>query len=118
METDIHYPTESSLIGDGMRKIIPLCVELAAEIGQPGWRQGKHLLKRVKEHMRTISQISASKSPRVKARLPKAYERLLDRVSPILDRAKTLQKQAENGSQSVHLYTLSEELKHWIELYW
>ncbi len=28
VETNIHYPTESSLIGDGMRKIIPLCVRL------------------------------------------------------------------------------------------
>jgi hypothetical protein len=66
--------------------------------------------------LRTISQISASKSPTVKARLPKAYERLLRRVSPILDRAKMLQKQAENGSQSLHVYSLSKELRRWIEL--
>ena len=26
------YPTESSLIGDGMRKIIPLCADLADAI--------------------------------------------------------------------------------------
>ena len=116
VETDIHYPTESSLIGDGMRKIIPLCVDLATEIGESGWRQAQHLLKRVKEHLRTISQISASKSPKVKARLPKAYERLLDRVAPILDRAKTLQKQAEGGSSSPRSICLSKELKHWIEL--
>jgi IS5 family transposase len=116
VETDIHYPTESSLIGDGMRKIIPLCVDLAAAIGQSGWRQGKHLLRRVKGHVRTISQISASKSPKVKEGLPKAYERLLDRVSLILDRAKTLQEQTENGSPSLHASALSEELKHWIEL--
>ncbi len=36
---NIHYPTESTLIGDGMRKIIPLCAELAQEIGEVGWRQ-------------------------------------------------------------------------------
>lgn len=116
VETDIHYPTESGLIGDGMRKIIPLCVELAAEIGQSGWRQGEHLLKRVKEHVRTISQISASKSPRAKASLPKAYQRLLDRVSLILERAKTLQKQAESGPQATPAFSLAQELKRWIEL--
>lgn len=49
IETDIHYPTESTLIGDGLRKIIPCCVDLAKEIDQTGWRQSKHLLKRVKE---------------------------------------------------------------------
>ena len=116
VETDIHYPTESSLIGDGMRKIIPLCVELAAELEQSGWRQGKHLLKRVKEHLRSISQMSASKSPKVKAGLQKGYERLLGRVSPILDRAKTLGKQAEDSSRSLHASCLAKELKHWIEL--
>lgn len=116
VETDIHYPTESSLIGDGMRKIIPLCIELAAEMGESGWHQGKHLLKRVKAHVRKISQISASKSPQVKAGLPKAYQRLLDRVSAILERATMLQKQAENGSPSVGWFSRSEELKHWIEL--
>jgi hypothetical protein len=104
------------LIGDGMRKIVRLCTELAEELDQSGWRQSKHLLKRVKEHIRTISQISASKSPKVKERLPKAYEQLLDRVSPILERAKTLQNQAENSLQSVHVFSLSTELKRWIEL--
>jgi len=116
VETDIHYPTESALIGDGMRKIIPLCVELATQIGQSGWRQGKHLLKRVKEHLRTISQVSASRSPKVKAGLSKAYGRLLDRVAPILDRAKTLQKQAESNAGSIYSLALSKELQHWIEL--
>ena len=28
VETDIHYPTESSLIVDGVRKIMELCVKL------------------------------------------------------------------------------------------
>jgi IS5 family transposase len=116
VETDIHYPTESSLIGDGMRKIIPLCDDLASAIGQPGWRQSKHLLKRVKEHVRTIAQISASKSPKVKAGLSPAYARLLDRAGLILDRAKSLQKQAETDGVSVESLALSQELQHWIDL--
>jgi hypothetical protein len=116
VETDIHYPTESSLIGDGMRKIIPLCVELAGEIGQSGWRQAKHLLKRVKESVRVISQISASKSPKVKANLPKAYQRLLDRASLVLERARALQEQADVDANSTKAYSLSMQLQEWIEL--
>jgi len=116
VETNIHYPTESSLIGDGMRKIIPLCVDLAAEIGEPGWRQSKHLLRRVKADVRTISQISASKSPKVLKGLPSAYERLLDRAAVILERAKTLQEQGEAEGISMESLTLSTELLHWIEL--
>lgn len=116
VETDIHYPTESRLIGDGMRKIVPLCVKLAAEIGESGWRQSKHLLKRIKEHVRTVAQISASKSPKVKARLSPAYGQLLDRAASILERAKTLQKQGETGGSSLESLLLSGQLKHWIEL--
>jgi hypothetical protein len=116
VETDIHYPTESSLIGDGMRKIIPLCVDLAKEIGETGWRQSKHLLKRVKAHVRTISQISASKSPKVKEGLRPTYERLLDRAAMILERAKTLQQQGETEGVSLESLTLSKELLRWIEL--
>jgi len=116
VETNIHYPTESSLIGDGMRKIIPLCVDLAAEIEEPGWRQSKHLLKRIKEHVRTVAQISGSKSPKVQERLPSAYQRLLDRAALILDRAKTLQQQGESAGTSVQAVTLSQALQHWIEL--
>jgi len=116
VETNIHYPTESSLIGDGMRKIIPLCVDLAAEIGESGWRQSKHLLKRVKADVRTIAQISGSKSPKVLEGLPSAYKRLLDRAAFILGRAKTLQKQGEAEGISMESLALSQELQHWIEL--
>ena len=116
IETNIHYPTESSLIGDGMRKIIPLCVDLAAEIGQSGWRQNKHLLKCVKMLVRTIAQISGSKSPNVLKGLPAAYGRLLDRAAMILERAKTLQTLGETEGTSTKSLTLSLELMHWIEL--
>jgi hypothetical protein len=116
VETDIHYPTESALIGDGMRKIIPLCADLADEIGQPGWRQSKHLLKRVKEHVRRIAQISASKSPKVKAGLSPAYQRLLDRAASILARARSLQTEAEAGGVSLEVMTLATQLQHWIKL--
>jgi hypothetical protein len=116
VETDTHYPTESTLIGDGMRKIIPLCVKLAAEIGETGWRQSKHWFKRIKQHIRTIAQISSSESPKVKAGLPSAYEDLLKRAAKILDRAKTLQKQTDTAAFSVEAMLLSVELAHWIEL--
>lgn len=116
VETDIHYPTESSLIGDGMRKIIPLCVDLAKEIGVSDWRQSKHLLKRVKADVRGISRISASKSPRVKASLPSAYGRLTGRVAMILERAQTLIKQAETDGVSIESWMLSKPLQHWMEL--
>ena len=116
VETNIHYPTESSLIGDGLRKIIPLCSQLAGAIGASGWRQGEHLYRRIKACVRTIAKISASRSPHVKAGLPAAYDRLLERAETILERAQTLQKQAQfSGPQSAS-WALAEELQHWLTL--
>ena len=37
VETNIHYPTESSLIVDGTRKVIELCILLSATFGINGW---------------------------------------------------------------------------------
>jgi hypothetical protein len=116
VETDIHYPTESSLIGDGMRKIIPLCARLAAEIGATGWRQSESLLKKIDREIRLIGQISSSKSPKAKAGLSAAYQRLLKRTATILDRAKTLQKQAETAVFSVDAVLFAGELAEWIKL--
>jgi len=48
VETDIHYPTESSLIWDGLRKITQLCFLVACDLELSGWRQYKHLQKKVK----------------------------------------------------------------------
>ena len=39
METCIHYPTESTLIRDGVRKIISICLPLTKTYDLPGWRQ-------------------------------------------------------------------------------
>ena len=89
---------------------------MAGEIGRPGWRQGKHLRKRVKEHVRTIGRIGSSKSPKAKARLPQAYGRLLDAVKRILDRAKTLQVAAETYVLSIEGDAWVIALKRWIEL--
>lgn len=116
VETDIHYPTESSLIGDGMRKIIPLSVALAQAIGASGWRQSQHWLKRIKQQVRTIARISASKNPKVKAGLSPAYQALLKRAKKLFDKANDLQNQAENAPFSLEIAMLTSELKHWIEL--
>jgi hypothetical protein len=104
------------LILDGIQKIIPLCVELAREVGASGWRQSKHLKKRIKADVRTIAQISASKSPKVKAALPAAYESLLSRATALLERAKSLQITAETEGKSVKSLASAKSLLEWIEL--
>ena len=116
VETNIHYPTESSLIADGMRKIIPLCVKLAALMNASGWRQAKHLQKQIKQQAREIARISASKSPRVLATLPAAYGELLRRAADVLDRVEVLQIQAQSHMSDLQVVGLNTKLDHWQSL--
>jgi IS5 family transposase len=90
METCIHYPTESSLLLDGLRKIISLSVELALAYGVSGWRQHTHLLKKAKQLNRKINRISAKKGPRYKARMKPLYRELLQKTALVTQRAREL----------------------------
>src|SRR5438876_2770640 len=87
VETNIHYPTESSLIGDGLRKVVTLAAELAAAHAQPGWRQHEHLLTNVKDILREINRASRAKSKGAD-RLKPGYQKLLGLAGDLLERAR------------------------------
>jgi hypothetical protein len=89
VETNTHYPTESTLIGDGLRKVAGLAAELAEEYGSAGWRQHRHLLKNVKDVVREIGQ--ASRAKRLGAdRCRPGYRKLLALAEDLLERARQL----------------------------
>lgn len=77
MDTNIHYPTESSLILDGVRKLIDICVPMANNFAVPGWRQHKYLLKMVKRAARACDRVAKNKGGSFHKRLKEAYEKLL-----------------------------------------
>ena len=74
-ETDIHHPTESSLILDGLKKIFALAPELAGLLGVLGWRQHQSLWKKAKKAAREIGRIK--KGGNYQVRLERAYGKLL-----------------------------------------
>jgi transposase, IS5 family len=89
VETNIHYPTESTLIGDGLRKIVPLAAELALENGLSGWRQHEHVLGNVRKLVREIGRRSRAKG-QGKDRLKPGYQKLLELAESLLERARQL----------------------------
>jgi IS5 family transposase len=97
METNIHWPTESTLIRDGIRKVVELCVLLAVPLDVSGWRQAAHLLKKVRRLSRNIERISSRKGPQFRARLKREYRKLLKLSGKITRRARQLLQQAEAG---------------------
>jgi IS5 family transposase len=115
-ETNIHYPTESSLIFDGMRKILALCASISTELEIPGWRQHEHLLRRIKNITITISRISSRKGPKYEMRMKTEYRKLLKRSEKILGRAQDLLNQASDREVGVATIGKIADLQGYIEL--
>ncbi|MFN9286623.1 MAG: ISNCY family transposase [Planctomyces sp.] len=90
METNIHYPTESSLIRDGLRKILEICSQLAVGDSVVGWRQHQYLLRRVKQLAREIDRIAGKKGPNYVTRMKVPYRELLQKAKVITQRAREL----------------------------
>lgn len=115
-ETNIHYPTESSLIRDGLRKVLSLAAQLAALYGLVGWRQHKHLWKKVKRLARNIDRIAARKTPGYQEELKPLYHELLATAKSILDRAEELQKTVvTEDAAEPEPWTLEAQLAVFIE---
>jgi transposase, IS5 family len=91
VETNVHYPTESSLIRDGLCKVVTLAAELAKKQGLGHWRQHHHLLKNVKDLARKIGRVSRAKRQGAD-RLKPDYQKLLALADDLLERARQLLK--------------------------
>jgi transposase, IS5 family len=89
VETNIHHPTESTLIGDGLRKVLALAAALAAENGLEGWRQHEHLLKNVRKLVHKIGRTARAKGQGAE-RLKLGYQKLLALAKDLLKRARQL----------------------------
>jgi transposase, IS5 family len=61
LETDAHYPTDITLIWDGVRSLIRLGVKAQEKFQVNGWRQAKAISKKVKRLLRMQQKIRHSK---------------------------------------------------------
>jgi transposase, IS5 family len=95
-QANIHFPTESGLMLDGLSKICDLAPMLAAMLGVDGWRQSKSLFKKAKRAARAIGRIKKGGS-NYQQRLQAAYEGLFHFIDLLLPRLETLLEQALGG---------------------
>ncbi len=115
-ETNIHYPTESTLIRDGLRKLLVLGGDLATRIGVAGWRQQRHLYKKAKRLARQIDRIAARKGTGYHQRLKVPYRELLALADTITTRAEELRKRVQRRrSGAIEVLTLTAELQVFLE---
>ena len=87
VETNIHYPTDSSLLGDGVRVLTRVMKKVTAAVGKVG-TQMRDRMRSVKRRILEIARASRDISEKGKERRAAAYGKLLGITSRVVGQAK------------------------------
>ena len=96
VETNIHYPTDSSLLGDGVRVLIRTMKKITAIAGEAGVKL-RDRSRSVKLRVLDIARAARAKGPQSQARLERAYGKLLNSTSRVVGQAKRYSKEIADG---------------------
>lgn len=96
VETNIHYPTDSSLLGDGNRVLTRLMKKVPVLAGPRGTKM-RDRSRSVKLRVLDIARAARSKAPQSQEKLKQAYRKLLDSTSRVVGQAKRFSKEIAEG---------------------
>lgn len=122
VETNIHYPTDSNLMLDGLRVMLRLVVALSAEVGIGGWRQHRHLLKQGRKLQRKVDKAARSRSKDREHRLRSRYGELIAHVRGIVGRCEETLEAVESARKPTDMMgrvlveAMMDELRHYLAL--
>jgi hypothetical protein len=94
VETDVHFPTDISLLLDAMRKIITGTTGFCKDKGLKGFRQAKHLIEMLKKKVMIIQRLKRSTSKdqtkiqRRDKQIKKEYRNYIKDSSKIVQKVK------------------------------
>ena len=92
VETNIHYPTDSSLLGDGVRVLTRVMKKVTQVAGQAGTAL-RNRTRSIKLKVLAIARASRNKTESGKQKLKQAYVALLDATSRVVGQAKTFSRE-------------------------
>src|SRR5215469_8866462 len=96
VETNIHYPTDSSLMGDGVRVLTRTMKKITALAGTVGGKL-RDRSRSVKHRLLEIGRAIRGKAAPNRERLARAYGRLLDATGRVVGQAKRFSREIEAG---------------------
>jgi IS5 family transposase len=96
VETNIHYPTDSSLLGDGVRVLTRAMKTVTAIAGTVGARL-RDRSRSVKHRVLEIGRIARSKGAQRQDKLTRAYQQLLSATSRVVGQAKRFAREIGAG---------------------
>jgi len=122
VETNIHYPTDSTLLGDGVRALIRTMKKVTKIAGVVGTRL-RDRSRSVKLRLLEISRTARAKGPLNHAKLTEGYRKLLNSTSRVMGQAKRFSyeisagvKRARGILKRLALQGLRQELETMIPL--
>ena len=96
VETNIHYPTDSNLLGDGVRVLIRAMKRIAEIVGQQGAKL-RDRSRSVKFRILEIGRVARTKGGPNRERLQQGYEKLLSVVGRVVGQAKRFSGEIAHG---------------------
>jgi IS5 family transposase len=96
VETNIHYPTDSSLLGDGVRVLIRTMQKITAIAGETGAKL-RDRSRSVKLRVLDIARAARAKGPQNQEKLKRAYGKLLNSTSRVVGQAKRFSREIAKG---------------------
>ena len=96
VETNIHYPTDSSLLGDGVRVLIRTMRKITKIAGEAGAKLCDRS-RSVKLRVLDIARAARAKGKPHKQRLERAYGKLLNSTSRVVGQAKRFSGEIAEG---------------------
>ena len=96
VETDIHYPTDSSLLGDGVRVLTRIMKKVTAVAGKVG-TQMRDRSRSAKLKVLAIARASRNKTEQGRQKMKKAYLQLLEVSSRVVGQAKKFSGEIASG---------------------
>ena len=101
VETNIHYPTDSSLLGDGVRVLTRAMKKITAIVGEVGTKL-RDRSRSVKRHVLNIARAARSKAQQGQEKLKRAYCQLLNSTSRVVGQAKRFSDAIAAGVKRRH----------------
>jgi IS5 family transposase len=96
VETNVHYPTDSSLLGDGVRVLTRAMNKIGGIAGEAGAKL-RNRSRSVKLRVLEIARAARSKVPQSQEKLNQAYGKLLDATGRVMGQAKRFSQEIADG---------------------
>ena len=96
VETNIHYPTDSSLLGDGTRVLTRVMTKIAKLAGEVGVKL-RDRSRSIKYRILEIGRASRNKTEKGQEKLKTAYKKLLELTSRVVGQAKRYSQEIASG---------------------